>query len=392
MKRAYQNILSAAVFCILITLPFFDMGLINTAGFGQGGKGRNSSGSTSGVSVATANDQWTDPGVYFKRVRANRAWTSTGLRPQPGSIVKIKATGEVEVAPPDHPNRKFHRVPPEGANFHPGGDQPKIWALSLMGQIGNGAVFPIGTTVEFVTSRGGELRLGINDWHLDDNTGAWNVTIEIAEAPSDQRKTRLPTPGKLRSAAEAVHSAFGLTNEGKHTEAIGFLEHAEGLGLKEPKIQYLKGVAYTRSGDFEKAIAELTEAGKMGVSIPLIANCLLWRGYAYKQLGKLEEALKSLDEAVRLEPGHIDQVRERGRTYMALGRFEPAVGDFTKQLEAAEDDGERFNALHWRGYAYDRLGKNEKALADYDAALLVLEDPDGVLTERRKKLIERMGQ
>ena len=50
--------------------------------------------------------------------------------------------------------------------------------IAVIGDDNNDFIY-IGATREFVATRDGALFLGINEGNLDDNTGSFNVKIEI---------------------------------------------------------------------------------------------------------------------------------------------------------------------------------------------------------------------
>jgi hypothetical protein len=53
---------------------------------------------------------------------------------------------------------------------------------SLIGRIGQGPSFEVGTAVRLEVTTGGQLYLSMNDEDFTDNSGAWTVTITI-QAP-----------------------------------------------------------------------------------------------------------------------------------------------------------------------------------------------------------------
>lgn len=107
------------------------------------------------------------------RVEANRRWTDTGLIVRRGERIAFDTSGTITFG-------KDMTAGPDGnRDFPPRTDYP-VRSMSvggLIGRIGN-TVFPIGsTTTPIEMPGGGRLMLGINDDHLVDNSGAFDVNI-----------------------------------------------------------------------------------------------------------------------------------------------------------------------------------------------------------------------
>ena len=56
------------------------------------------------------------------------------------------------------------------------------------------------------------------------------------------------------------------------------------------------------------------------------------RGTAYARAGRLEEALRDLDEAIALKPDYAEAYVNRGNVYMAARRYDEAIGDYDKAI------------------------------------------------------------
>jgi hypothetical protein len=50
---------------------------------------------------------------------------------------------------------------------------------ALIGRIGEGKTFEVGSHLEFTAAEDGDLFLTINDWECEDNSGNFTVTITI---------------------------------------------------------------------------------------------------------------------------------------------------------------------------------------------------------------------
>lgn len=113
----------------------------------------------------------TPPGAI--RVEANQPWVDTGVNVSRGDRVTFNATGDIMVAP--GASAGVAGTPALTSNQYP---VPGASAGALIGKVGNGVPFAIGSNTQPITMPAdGRLMLGINDDGFADNTGAFTVTI-----------------------------------------------------------------------------------------------------------------------------------------------------------------------------------------------------------------------
>lgn len=82
--------------------------------------------------------------------------------------------------------------------------------------------------------------------------------------------------------------------------------------------------------------------------------------------GDLDEALKTFDESLSLNPDLKDSYRGKGITLMQMKRFDESRMAFDKAIEL---DGSFALAFANRGVLNDRIGRYEDAVKDYQKAL-----------------------
>jgi hypothetical protein len=108
-------------------------------------------------------------------IAANQQWTNTGIPVLRGERLQFTARGNIMISrtvsagPDGNPTASAAtgRYPLRGVS--PG---------ALIGRVGNGAPFPIGSNTGPITMpTNGPLMLGINDDVLEDNTGSFSVSI-----------------------------------------------------------------------------------------------------------------------------------------------------------------------------------------------------------------------
>jgi ABC-type antimicrobial peptide transport system ATPase subunit len=64
--------------------------------------------------------------------------------------------------------------------MHPANPVPSAQTGALIARIGNGQPFLVGTQTRLVAPTAGQLFLGINDSHVADNQGAYQVEVQRA--------------------------------------------------------------------------------------------------------------------------------------------------------------------------------------------------------------------
>ena len=90
------------------------------------------------------------------------------------------------------------------------------------------------------------------------------------------------------------------------------------------------------------------------------------KGASLKSLGRYEEAIRCLDKALELNPGHVNAWINKGTSLGSLGHHEEAIRCFNRALEL---DPRNADAWNNKGNSLDSLGRPEEAIRCYDQAL-----------------------
>jgi len=103
-------------------------------------------------------------------------WSNSGWVVKKGQKIRITGKGQVSLG-----NGRFASA--AGINSLPDNDkliktEATGGLIAVIGDDNNEFIF-VGASREFTASRDGALFLGINEGNLDDNSGAFDVTIEI---------------------------------------------------------------------------------------------------------------------------------------------------------------------------------------------------------------------
>ncbi|MFV0388794.1 MAG: LecA/PA-IL family lectin [Pyrinomonadaceae bacterium] len=106
----------------------------------------------------------------------SNGWTNSGWVVRKGQRITISATGRISLG-----NGRFS--PASGISSLPDTDKlikdkPTGGLIAVIGDDNNDFIF-VGDKTEFVAERDGALFLGVNEGNLNDNSGSYDVTIEV---------------------------------------------------------------------------------------------------------------------------------------------------------------------------------------------------------------------
>ena len=137
--------------------------------------------------------------------------------------------------------------------------------------------------------------------------------------------------------------------------------HAETNAKVRPLIQ--SGNQKARDKDYDGAIADFTEAIKLGKDLPdlLRAGPYINRGLAYADKGDLDAGLADLNKAVKLQSNNVYAYQDRGQIYQKRNELDNAIADFTKAIKL----NSKFPPAYMsRGLVLLAQGKDAEADAD----------------------------
>jgi len=131
-----------------------------------------------------------------------------------------------------------------------------------------------------------------------------------------------------------AHNNLGLAlfNEGKTEEAIN--QYNESLSITPLVMDHVvaynnRGIAYSRLGIYQRALADLNKAIAMKSDY---ADAYGNRGVIYSNLGQNQLAFEDFNKAIQLQPDFADLYNNRGVAYYKLGFYQSAVEDFSKAV------------------------------------------------------------
>jgi hypothetical protein len=134
-------------------------------------------GSIQSADITTPNSP---PNPLSISIPATRPWTPTGIIVEEGQIVTVRAAGKIIVSdhnPPMSPDGTGKACWPNPSIHYWHFPAQNLSCSSLIGKIGDGEPFEVGSSQQFRATTLGLLSLGVNDNWFADNHGSWEVTI-----------------------------------------------------------------------------------------------------------------------------------------------------------------------------------------------------------------------
>ena len=135
------------------------------------------------------------------------------------------------------------------------------------------------------------------------------------------------------------------------TTLEGYIEAIELPAGKCPTLDRLRPGAGAQRGDFEKAIADFTEAIRLN---PKSAAAYVQRGYLRYIKGENADAIRDYTEAIRLDASDAYAYYGRGGAWTNLRQFDKARSDYSEAIRIDPDNADFYNE---RGNAWFNTGQ-----------------------------------
>jgi tetratricopeptide (TPR) repeat protein len=152
--------------------------------------------------------------------------------------------------------------------------------------------------------------------------------------------------------------------------------------LSQAKARYQKHIEEQNYGEAIRALDDVLRLD------PTNAGAHVARALAYHDLGKSEQAIADLKKARDLSPQDEDVYYKLGYIHLVDANYEEAIADFTKAIEL---NPEFVDAYGNRGNAYGSLGNYENAIDDF-TKVISLEPADSFGYYNRANEYTRLGQ
>ncbi len=208
----------------------------------------------------------------------------------------------------------------------------------------------------------------------------------------------LSRAAELKSTAFSTYYGLGQAycNMQKYDNCISALAQAEPLADKEKepelqkaKVYKLRGSAYYRMGKYNEAIADLTNALRVNSSDWADFSML---GASYFQLNRSDEAIQALEKALSMNPGQNSTTELLGRVHFKKGTDSISSKQYAEAISSLQKAGE-FDPQN--GYIYYNLAeafRAQKKYSEAEKALLQAADlmPESPEVYRRMGLVYEM--
>lgn len=167
----------------------------------------------------------------------------------------------------------------------------------------------------------------------------------------------------LSPPQKQIQFLAGLYKQGKFVELLHACELSKQQFPNSLAILNILGLANSRLGRLEAAIETFEDALRISPDTPELHNNL---GNAQRRFGDLTKAIDSFHRALKVNPSYIDAYYNIGSAYLDCGDPTSAIFHFEHALRLNPNYVEAHNNM---GNALQRLDKTDAALRSYQRAI-----------------------
>jgi tetratricopeptide (TPR) repeat protein len=162
--------------------------------------------------------------------------------------------------------------------------------------------------------------------------------------------------------------------EGDYQNALADLTQANGLEPDNPGVNYYLGLVNFQIGEYEQSIANFDVTLQITSGTPtdtgILANAYTYRGLSNLGLDKFEDAITDLKKAAQIDPNSPLIYVARGSAYANLHQYQAAIGDFNRFMEMSPFAADQFIRVNGMNVA---ISDYPKLVADVSTANLTLQ-------------------
>jgi tetratricopeptide (TPR) repeat protein len=163
---------------------------------------------------------------------------------------------------------------------------------------------------------------------------------------------------------EILAKANELITQGSFSEAHELLNSLPSSG-NDALTHYNLGSCLLRLGRYEESLVSLQQAIELDSEMYTAYH---ERGMALDELNRYQEALEHYDRTLEIEPASMDTWMNRGNTYRALGQYEKSLDDYQQAIALAPHDHlPRFN----RAQTLKELAFHQEALQEMERVVQI---------------------
>ena len=166
-----------------------------------------------------------------------------------------------------------------------------------------------------------------------------------------------------RSAGLAKMATLYLHNQNFTHRAIEYLNEAIDLSPRSVDLYNLRGIAYSKHGDAERADADFRKVSELS---PRAAEAHMNRGVDFIRQGDYVRAIEALKHATTVNPKLATAFSNLGTAYQKKGDLDDAIASYTRAIALRSRYPIAFSN---RAYSHYLKGEHDQAIADATQAL-----------------------
>ena len=168
-----------------------------------------------------------------------------------------------------------------------------------------------------------------------------------------------------KATTETIDNAQALAQAGLVDEAVAACQTVIDSPNADSKMRYRCADIAHRCGKHAEAIRWLQQAIRIDAAQ---SNYPLLMGRIYLQRQRLDEAITCFHNVLRIHADHISVHLELGFAYLLRGRYQHARKHLLKAIQA---NPKHPAALHWLGTVYLKQGAADKAMGCFKRAVII---------------------
>ena len=166
-----------------------------------------------------------------------------------------------------------------------------------------------------------------------------------------------------RANGLAKMATLYLHNENFTAKAVEYLDEAIALAPRSADLYNLRGIAYSKLGDGDRADADFKKVTEL---MPRAAEAHMNRGVDLMRQGHFDRAIDALTHAATVNPKLATALSNLGTAYQKKGDLDAAIESYTRAIAIRAKYPIAFSN---RAYAYHLKGDHDLAIADATHAL-----------------------
>ncbi len=178
----------------------------------------------------------------------------------------------------------------------------------------------------------------------------------------------------------ACKDAAKLCKEGKYQDALSAIDKESGPATGMCK--YVRANANLGLGKLEDALKDIQESQQLD---PNFAPGYLTEGTILSELNRLPEAVKAYTKALALRPTYVRCLDARGGAYYRMGQFLDSIRDYELALRQQPNDA---NSMYMRGLCYFMVGQFQMVPICYNEYLSFHPNDTAALANRGSAYFE----